>query len=174
VLIGSGSIRGKALGPVVTLGDLYRVFPYEDTLHKFTIDGAQLKRVFAHIMRPENRCGEGECYQVNRGIQAVYNEARRELESLNLNGKPVTDTAHYTIAVQGFHFKSSMDNLGITKAELMKLAGSTLVTSSVRDVMEEYMRSQQNLNSRVEGRLVYKAADRRQQVAGPLPTAKAA
>jgi 5'-nucleotidase/UDP-sugar diphosphatase len=162
IFIGSGSIRVEALGPVVTLGNLAEAFPYDDTLQRFVINGAQLKRVFAHIMRPENRGGEGECFQVNHGIQATYNDARKELESLSLNGEPVADQAHYTIALQGFHFKNSWQNLGITHAELMERASSTLVTSSVCDVVEEHMRSHQNQASRVEGRLVYKAADRRQ------------
>jgi 5'-nucleotidase len=162
IFIGSGSIRVEALGPVVTLGNLAEAFPYDDILQKFTISGAQLKQIFAHIMRPENRCGEGECFQVNHGIQAIYNEVRKELESLSMNGEPVADQAHYTITLQGFHFKNSAQNLGITHAELMERAGSTLVTSSVRYVVEEHMRSHQNQTNQVEGRLVYRAADRSQ------------
>jgi 5'-nucleotidase/UDP-sugar diphosphatase len=156
VLVGSGSIRAKALGPVVTLGDLYSAFPYDDALHRFTINGAQLKHIFGHIMRPENRNSEGECYQVNHGVQAVYDDARRALASLDLDGRPVMDTDHYTLAMQGYHFKSSADNLGITQTELRESGRSTLVTPSVRDVVEEYMRSWQNHNSQVEGRLVYR------------------
>jgi len=60
VLVGSGSIRSKSLGPTVTLGDLYAAFPYDDVLYRCTITGAQLKGIFAHIMRPENRNREGE------------------------------------------------------------------------------------------------------------------
>jgi len=35
-------------------------FPYNDYLTRFTITGDQLKRIFGHIMRKENRAGEGE------------------------------------------------------------------------------------------------------------------
>jgi 5'-nucleotidase/UDP-sugar diphosphatase len=156
VFIGSGSIRGKELGPLVTLGNLYEVFPYDDTLHKFTISGAQLRQTFTHIMQPENRDSEGECYQVNHGVQAVYNNAQHTLESLSLGGIPVADDGQYTIAMQGYHYKSSDANLGISDADLTALAGPQVVTTSVRDVIEEYLRSHQNLNSQIEGRLVYK------------------
>jgi len=156
VFVGSGSIRGEELGPLVTLGNLYEVFPYDDLLLKCTVTGAQLKHIFAHIMRPENRNSEGECYQVNRPVQAVYSDDQHALESLSLDSTPVADDGQYTIAVQGYHFKSSGANLGITNADLTALAGSQVVTTSVRDVLEEYLRSHQSLNSQIEGRFVYK------------------
>jgi 5'-nucleotidase len=158
VFVGSGSIRVKALGPVVTLGDLHSAFPYDDALHRFAISGARLRRIFEHIMRPENRNSEGECYQVSRGVRAVYSDAGRALVSLSINNQPVTDSAQYTIAIQGFHLKSSQENLGISNLELRELGQAKLVTSSVRDVIEEYIRSWQNQTSQIEGRLVYKSA----------------
>jgi hypothetical protein len=68
----------------------------------------------------------------------------------------VVDDAQYTTAMQAFHFSSSDTNLGITNAELTALAGSRVVTTSVRDVLEEYLRSHQSLSNQVEGRLVYR------------------
>jgi 5'-nucleotidase len=156
LFIGSGSIRKERMGPPVTLGNLYEIFPYDDALVKFTVTGAQLRNVFAHIMRPENRDGEGECFQVNRPVQAIYSDGRHALESLSLNAIPVVDDAQYTTAMQAFHFSSSDTNLGITNAELTALAGSRVVTTSVRDVLEEYLRSHQSLSNQVEGRLVYR------------------
>jgi len=156
VFVGSGSIRGEKLGPLVTLGELYRIFPYDDTMLKTTVSGAQLKSIFEHFMRPENRTGEGECYQINRGVQAVYDEAKQALESLNIKGAPVAEEDQYTIAMQGYHFKNSEINLGISNADLVARAGSSVATTSVRDVVEEYLRSHQNLKSQVEGRLTYR------------------
>jgi 5'-nucleotidase/UDP-sugar diphosphatase len=158
MFVGSGSIRGEELGPCVTLGDLRSIFPYDDVLHKFSITGAQLACIFAHIMRSENRDGEGENYQINRGVQAVYNDARRTLESLTISGQPVKDDGQYTICLQGYHHKNSAANLGLTNEELMAIEGSRVVTTSVRDVLEEYLSSHQRLNSKVEGRLTYKTA----------------
>jgi 5'-nucleotidase/UDP-sugar diphosphatase len=158
MFVGSGSIRRPELGPIVTLGDLMSIFPYDDALYKFVITGAQLKRVFGHIMRPENRNSEGECYQVNRAVRATYVDDRRRLESLAINGEPVADDRQYSICLQGFHFESSADNLGLTKEELTTVAPHRVVTTSARDVLEEYLRTHQNLNSKVEGRLVFTTA----------------
>lgn len=155
-LVGSGSIRKASLGPTVTLGDLYATFPYDDPLYRCTITGAQLRRVFAHIMRPENRTGEGECYQVNQGVRAVYNSAERRLESLTVRGAPVADDEPYTVLLQKYHYTNSAPNLSLTAEELAALAPPKVVSTSARDVLEEYLRSHPNLSGQVEGRLVYR------------------
>lgn len=161
LFLGSGSVRGPgydiALGPVVTLRDLKTIFPYDDTLYKCTITGAQLKGIFSYIMRTENRDGEGECYQINRGVSAVYSDGRHALQSLTIAGAPVQDSQQYTIGLQGYHFKNAEKNMGISDADLRALTSPTVISTSLQDVLEEYLRGHQNLNSQIEGRLVYEA-----------------
>jgi len=152
--VGSGSIRKTELGPAVTLGDYLALFPYDDSLTRFVITGAQLRRAFG-FMRPENCTGEGEYYQVNRGVHAVYDRQRHELASLALDGVPVDDTAHYSICLQGFHHKNSSVGLQLTNEELETLEKPKLLATSCRDVVEEYLRNHQNLDAHVEGRLRY-------------------
>jgi len=158
MFLGSGSIRGKELGPLVTLGDLRSVFAYDDTLYKFTVTGAQLRHTFAHVMRPENRDGEGECYQVNQGVKAVYSDTSQVLEHLAVQGKPVDDNTQYTIGLQGFHYSNSAPNLGLTNEELTAIHPLQVIATSARDVLEEHLRGTQNLKSAVEGRLVFTTA----------------
>ena len=157
MFLGSGSIRGTELGPLVTLGDLRSIFAFDDTLFKLTVTGAQLKKVFSHIMRAENRNSEGECYQVNQGVKAVYLDASGELESLAIGGQPVMDDGGYTICLQGYHYTNSEPNLGLTDEELTAIHSPKVVTTSAQDVLEEHLRGIQNLSSKVEGRLVFKA-----------------
>ena len=60
----------------------------------------------------ENRIpGESCCFQVSKGIQAVYSDSQNQLESLNINGKPVQADAHYTICVEEYHYKNSVHSL---------------------------------------------------------------
>jgi 5'-nucleotidase len=156
VLVGSGSIRVKELGPLVTLGNFISCFPYDDTLTRYTISGGQLRQLFNHIMRPENRTGEGECYQVNHGVHAVYNESERRLESLSVNNQIVDDGARFTICVPGYHARNSAAYLSLSEADLTALAAPKTVSTSAQDVLEEYLRNHQNVRSAIEGRLVYK------------------
>lgn len=154
-LMGSGSIRVAELGPLVTLGALRAAYPFEDALLKFAVRGAHLKRIFQHIMRPENRCGSGECFQVSRGVRAVYRDAARTLESLTIRGEPVADDQQYTLCLQEYHVKSSERLLGLGNDALEELMPARLVATSARDVIEEHLRYHQNVRSAVEGRLLY-------------------
>jgi len=157
VLIGSGSIRGTKLGLLVTLSDLKTVYPYDDVLYKLSVNGEQLTKIFAHIMRLENRIpGESCCFQVNKGIQAIYSDSQKRLESLSINEKSVQADAQYTICMEEFHYKNSVHSLDITTEEMTKLGNPKVVSTSCQNVLEEYFGHHQNLNSQIEGRLVYK------------------
>jgi 5'-nucleotidase len=154
VFVASGSIRGNQLGPLVTLSDLKTVFPYDDTLYKFRITGVHLVKIFTHIMRPENRiAGESQYFQVNKGIKAVYSDVLHRLESLSINGQSLQGDNQYTICMDGYRYHNSESNLGITHQEL---GTPKVITTSCQDVLEEYLSHHQNLDSRIEGRLVYK------------------
>ena len=155
MLVGSGSIRVKELGPLVTLKDFRSCFPYDDSLNRFTVNGANLKKIFAHFMRKDNRNGEGECYQVNRNVRATYNDVSGILEKLEISGEPVDEQKLYTICMQGYHFNNCSTYLNITNSELIENENHKVVSTSAQEVLEEYLRDNQNLNNDVEGRLLY-------------------
>jgi 5'-nucleotidase / UDP-sugar diphosphatase len=155
VLIGSGSIRVKELGPIVTLKDFLAMFPYDDTIKRFEITGLQLKKLFAHIMRIENRDGEGECYQVNQGVSARYDDKKKTLISLTINKNTVDDHKTYTISMQNYHFNNSQPYFNLSNEELMLSGKEKVITTSAQEVIEEYLRNNQNLKRVIEDRLVY-------------------
>lgn len=155
MLLGAGSVRVKELGPLVTLGNFISCFPFDDTITRFQVSGARLKRIFAHWMRAENRDGEGECYQVSGGVRVVYDDAEGRLASLEVKGRPVQDDATYTLGLQGYHLTNCAAYLGITQEELQEAGQPKVVSTSAQDVLLEYLRGNQNLSRRVEGRLVY-------------------
>jgi 5'-nucleotidase / UDP-sugar diphosphatase len=154
-LIGSVSIRQKEMGPVVTLGDVVQIFPYDTSFSRFTITGEQLNGVFAYLMRAENRNGAGECCQVNGSVRAVYDDKASKLESLTISGKPVGQAEHYTIGLSGYHVKYSKEFINLSNEELSVLDTPKVTATSMQSVIEEYLRSHQNLSRQVEGRLVY-------------------
>ncbi len=155
MLVGSGSIRGKELGPIVKLGDFRACFPYADYMTRFNIKGLQLKSIFTFIMRPENRNGQGECYQVNSKIKAEYSDSERKLVSLVWDGEPVLDEQFYTIGLIGYHILNSMSFLNISIDELKASGKSRVVCTNVTDALEEYLNVHQNIGDKVEGRLAY-------------------
>jgi len=155
MLVGSGSIRMNELGPFVPLKDLLTCFPYDDTLTRYTISGSKMKKIFSHIMRTENRNREGECYQVNCKVKAEYSDLLHELVSLTINGDIVSDIEYYTLCLQGYHFKNAASYLNITQEEILESGKTRVISTSAQEVLEEYLRNHQNIQRKVEGRLVY-------------------
>lgn len=155
MLVGSGSIRQKELGPAVTLGDLKACFPIDDPIKRFSVRGDQVRAMFSRFMHPENRNGEGECYQVSYGVVAVYDDHARKIEAVSLNGVPIDDNRIYSLGLLGYHVDNCQKNLGITLDELTRLSGTKVVATSATGVLEEYLRAHPGLERRVEGRLVY-------------------
>lgn len=153
VLVGSGSIRGKELGPVVTLEDLKKVYPYDGSLYKIKVTGAQLTKVFTHFLRPENRKpGESQCYQISKGVRVVYNNTKKAIESFSINEQPVEADRLYVICVQDYHYQNSLKSLNLTPEEI---ANAKVVTTSSQGVLEEYLSTHQLLDGQVEGRWTF-------------------
>ena len=155
MLLGSGSIRVPSLGPVVTLGDFLACFPYTDELIRYTVTGETLWHMFNHWMRIENRTRRGECYQVNSGVQATYNNEAGQLEDLVVNHQPVQADQHYTVGLQGYHASNSEANLNVTMETLSQAGRRRVVATCVQDLVLEYLREHQNFKEKIEGRLVY-------------------
>lgn len=157
VLLGAGSVRVKELGPAVSLMDFIGCFPYDDSLTRFTVGGAVLKKAFTHWMRPDNRDGEGECYQVNAAVRAVYSNSDRRLVSLELKGVPVDDAGTYSLILQGYHAKNAKAYLDLDPADLSALGPSRVAATSAQTVLKEWLAAHQNESRKVEGRLTYRA-----------------
>ena len=155
MLVGSGSIRSKELGPVVTLRDYRACFPYEDYFTRFNVPGSLIKRIFQHIMRKDNRNGEGECYQVSGRIRAVYDEGAKSLVSLTFDGSPIDDDHLYTLGLIGYHIINCLAFLDVSNAELLAGGKDKVIATNVADVLEEYLKTHQNIGRKVEGRLQY-------------------
>jgi 5'-nucleotidase / UDP-sugar diphosphatase len=155
ILVGSGSIRVKKIGPAITLKDFLACFPYDDSLIQFEIKGLQLKKIFSHFMREKNRDGEGECYQVNQAVKAVYSDKEKSLVSLSIKDQPVLDNSFYKFCIQNFHYGNCKSYLNISPKELIVSGKTKVVTTSVQQVLEEFFRNNQNTSREIEGRLVY-------------------
>jgi 5'-nucleotidase/UDP-sugar diphosphatase len=156
MLLGAGSVRVKEMGPVVTLGDFTACFPYDDSVTRFTVSGALLKRMFARFMRNANRDGEGECYQVNGAVRAVHDDASDTLISLGVGGQDAHDDDLYTVCLQGYHAANSKAYLDVTPEELASGGDTKVVSTSAQEVLREWLREHPKEIRRVEGRLAYR------------------
>ena len=155
VLVGSGSIRLQRMGPLVNMSTLLSGYPFEDSLNWFTVNGELLKRIFACFMEPEVAIHRGEFYQVNSSVRARYDISVSCVTDLSVNGRRVEDEQLYSLVLQGYHVRHCQEGLGVTLEELSRVSSPRVVATSMRDVIQEYLREHQNAISRIEGRLVY-------------------
>jgi len=156
MLLGAGSVRVKQMGPVVTLGDFVACFPYDDSVSRFKVSGAVLKRMFGRFMRKANRDGEGECYQVNGAVRAVHDDATDTLVSLSVGGQDAHDDDLYTVCLQGYHAANAAAYLAVSAEELAAAGEPKVVSTSAQEVLREWLREHPKENRHLEGRLAYR------------------
>ena len=155
MLLGSGSIRKETLGPIVTLQDLMEIFPYDDSIHMVTVTGKQLKSMIIYMLREEAFDGDHtEFYQLSKGLEVEYSRKTKKFSKFNFENKEVKDDDIFKIGLQKYHFINIKDGFNITLDEVEKNEKSRVIATSCRDILEEYMASNQHLDIKDEKRLV--------------------
>ena len=157
MLLGSGSIRKEALGPIVTLQDLMEIFPYDDSIHMITVTGKQLKSMILYMLREEAFEGDHtEFYQFSEGMEVEYSRKSKKFVKFNFENREVKDTDIFKVGLQKYHFVNIKEGFNIDLEEVEKNAKSRVIATSCRDVIEEYMSNNQHLDVKELNRLIIK------------------
>jgi len=155
MFLGSGSIRGEELGPIVQYQDLLQIFPYNDEIYRIFVNGEQLKRMVRHILRDEAFEGEHtEFYQFSRGFRVEYDRGKKELISLSLNGYEIRDFDQFKLGLQSFHLKNIKKFLDVAAEEVSSPRRPKVLSTNSTDVLEEYFSHQELIRGSEERRLV--------------------
>lgn len=154
MLLGSGSIRGEELGPIVEYGDLVEIFPYDDGIYMIKVNGETFRQMMKYMLRDQAFFGKTEFYQVSKDVRMIYSFEKKEFESLTYRGKEVEKEDVFSIGLQNFHFKNVEDFFQISADDIKRYELPKVVSTSCLDVLEEYLASHQAVQSNVEGRIV--------------------
>ncbi|HOO25177.1 MAG TPA: bifunctional UDP-sugar hydrolase/5'-nucleotidase [Clostridiales bacterium] len=154
VLLGSGSIRGEEMGPIVRHYDLIQIFPYNDATWVLYVNGEQLKRMIKHILREEAFYGHTEFYQFSRGLRIEYDRKNKDLISLSYNGMEVMDSDEFKIALQDFHYQSMDEFLAVTHEEVQLPRAPKVISTNNTDMLEEFFRNREMIRVSEEKRLI--------------------
>ena len=154
MLFASGGIRSSEMGPVVTYSDFTACFPFEDPLYMAKITGAQLRRMFAYMLREEALGGaHTEFYQLSDGLRVVYSRSRGEVVSMTFDGEDVQDREIFTVGLAEYHMRNVEKGLGIAPEELEKNGKIRMIAASCREVLDEYLTSHPHLGQAADGRI---------------------
>ncbi len=155
MLLGSGSVRGTELGPIVLLSDLAECFPYDDAVYLLRITGKQFKQMLRFMLRDEVWEGaHSEFYQLSDGMRVVYDRASHSFLEFSLHGKPVEDDRIYKIGLQHYHFMNLEEFFSVSLKEVTENGNPKTVATSCREILDEYLSVHQNLDRWDNGRLV--------------------
>ena len=153
MMVGSGSIRKKELGPVLEYQDMVENTPFDDAIWMFEVTGEQFRRIVKHLMRDEAWKGETEFYQFSQGVRILYNRTTKELLELKFHGEDVTDDMRLKLALQNYHYKNFDAFMGVPLEEVRQNMRPRVVATSFNNIMEEYFLTHDNLDAHVEGRI---------------------
>ena len=156
MLVGSGSIRGENLGPIVLLEDLLQIFPYNDEVYRITVTGEQLKKMIKHILRKGALLGVTEFYQYSKGFEIEFDYENQKLLNLSLNKQGIINSKFYSVGITAFHYKNMKDFLGITEEEVLQNKEPKIVATTSTDVLEEYFSTKELVEVSAEKRLCIK------------------
>ncbi|MBQ7175053.1 MAG: bifunctional metallophosphatase/5'-nucleotidase [Lachnospiraceae bacterium] len=154
MMMGSGAIRKKEMGPVVEYQDMLENTPFDDKLWMLEVTGAQFRRMVQHIMRDEAWLGDTEFYQYSKGVRIVYRKSTHTIEELKFRGEDITDEQRIKIALQNYHYQNFDEFLGVPLSEVAANMKPRCVATSVNNIIEEYFSTNNGLDSHVEGRIV--------------------
>ena len=152
--MGTGSIRKKEFGPLITRQEMIENTPFDDSLHMLKVTGAQLKKMLLYIFRDEAWEGHTEFYNFSRGCHFVYRKSTHTLETCEFRGKPVEDDQEILIAMLKYHFENFDEFFGIPRSLVEQNMKARTIAISVNNIYEEYFATHPNLDSHVEGRIV--------------------
>ena len=157
MLLGSGSIRGEKLGPIVTLQDLMEIFPYDDSIHLLYVTGKQLKSMLLYMLRDAAFNGEHtEFYQLSEGMYVEYSRKTKTIDKFTLDGRTIKDDQMLKVGLQKFHYINIEEGFNIKLDEVEKNGKTRVVATSCRDVLEEFMSNNQHLDVKELNRLIIK------------------
>ena len=154
MMIGTGAIRKKEMGPLVTYQDMLENTPFDDQLWMVRVTGTQFRAMITYIFRDEAWTGHTEFYNYSRGVRITWRKSTHTLEKLEFCGREVADGDMLLIAMQNYHYINFDEFFSVPLAEVKKNMKPRIVATSVNNLVEEYFSTHQGMDSRVEGRIV--------------------
>ncbi len=153
-LFGSGAIRSQSLGPIVMYQDLKECLPYDDPLYMLEITGDEFMRMIHYMLRDEVWQGEHcEFYQFSKGVEITYDRASKTFLKFNYQNEPIDKDKLYSISLAKFHYTNFDEFFHVSLEAIENRKKARIVSTSVNDIVEEYLTTHQHLNAFIRGRL---------------------
>lgn len=146
-LVNMGGLRNILPKGDITVGAVYEILPFENSLCILTMKGAEMKRLFKAIASLH---GEG--------VSGIRLEITREGELLNaaIGGKPVEDDRLYTVATIDYLADGNGSMDAFLQAEKRECPEGATLRGLFLDYVREQTAAGKAVTSRLDGRITVK------------------
>lgn len=138
-----GGLRSEIAAGAVTFGDIYNVFPFDNTLALLTLDGGQLMQLFSEIAAAGGEPISGA---------AIVMTSDGRVTDARVGGRPVDPERNYRIATSDY---LSQGNDGLTT--LAEGRDKEILSVTIRDLIIEYVselhRRGESVSAKEDGRI---------------------
>ena len=140
MMLGTGSFRGKGLGPVVDQRSFKEVYPFDNAIYMLKVKGKTFRKMCHHFLKASIESkGADEFYAFSKGVQVIYDPKNDLLEHCRFLNKEIEDEDLLKIALQEFHLNNCEDFLGVSLAELSALDRPVMVVKNDASTYEEML-----------------------------------
>ncbi len=154
VMLGSGAVRKDNLGPLITYRDLVECFPYDNAMYLVHVTGGQLKGMIRYMLRDGVWQGEHSTFfQISKRLKIVYDIPNSRIVEFTFDGEPVTDDQIFKIALQDYQLNNFKRNFNIDLEQISKNKKPVVISTSARDILEEYLSNNQQIDREIDGRI---------------------
>lgn len=140
----TGGIRATFRKGPITRGDVFEVLPFQNTVVKMSLTGAQLKQVL------------GRGVMAVSGLKVSWDTTRpspNRLVSIALtNGQPIQDESRYNVAVNDFNAAGGDGLMELTQGTSINDTGVLL-----RDVFAAYLKKHPVVSAATDGRVTIRS-----------------
>lgn len=134
--VNGGGIRNPLDAGDITMGEMYSIFPFDNTLVTMDITGADLKNIVQHGIIADNM-RPGQFY----GINVYYDKDTKQITSMTLlDGTKVEDGSTYTLSTIDFLYT------GGDKYDFKNASNVVDTHKPIRDLLAEDIKANNGIN----------------------------
>lgn len=152
--LNSGSIRKDMLAGDITIGDVWEINPFGNSMMKFSVSGKTLKQMISNMLRGSSRDDNillsGINIQYDSKIAKDTTSTQEFIISMKINGKELDENAKYSISTNNYVVSQLKKYFGDIPDEIK--AEDTNILD--RDLIIEAVEKQKEINPVFEKRIV--------------------
>lgn len=151
-LTNGGGIRAPLAAGEITIGDIYTVLPFDNTLVVLQLTGSQIKAALEHGVRNYPQQNGGFLHVAGLSFNLIAkNPVGQRVSDVLINGSPLDLNKTYKVATNDFLAVGGDGYRVFAKGKVVYASGLYL-----RDLMVDYLKEAKTVAPQVEGRIIVK------------------